>query len=372
MKKTLLCFFLICCIFLSGCYGYKDINDVAFVTSIIFDIDKQNQPVIYLEIFKPDKAAAKSSEKAQRIVLKGTGKTAYEALNDVNLASSFKIDYTQNKAIIYTKRAAEYGISPFFDIFRRSTQFIIRPYMAVYDGDVEKLSQGNFEEEQYVGLFLWDLIRNIGVSSRTVQSSLNHFLAMRVSPQKTDVITVIKISNQEPTPTLVMEGGAIIKGDKLKDMIEKTEGEAYNFLTNQVGNGSMEINDPNNKDKFISLRIEKSKTNTDVTYNGKDTILKKKITVHTSIIETQNYINLTDKELKEIKHNAEKNLITACTNVFNKYKKENLDIFMVSDVISNKYGDKAIKDENSIMKNTTIVVEPNVIINSAGKTRTYK
>ena len=367
-----MCFFLISCIFLNGCYGYKDINDVAFVTAVIFDIDKTNNPVIYLEIFKPAKTSAKSSEKAERIVLKGTGKTAYEALNDVNLASSYKIDYTQNKAIIYTKRAAQYGIGSFFDIFRRSTQFITRPYMAVYDGDVERLSQGNFEEEQFVGLFLWDLIRNTGASSRTVQSSLNKFLSLRVSPEKTDVLTVIKISNEEPNPTLVLEGGAIIKHDKLKDMVQKTEGEAYNFLTNQVQYGSMEVNDPNNKNKFVSLRIEKAKTDTEVNYNGKNIIFKKKITVNASIVETQNYINLTPKELKKIKYGAEKNLITSCTNVFNKYKKENLDIFMLGDSIANKYGDQAIKDENKILKKTTIIIEPNVIINSAGKARTYK
>lgn len=371
MKKTLMCIFLISCILLSGCYGYKDINDVAFVTSVIFDIDKQNNPVIYLEIFKPAKTSAKSTEEAERVVFKGTGKTAYEAINDVNLKSSFKIDYSQNKAIIYTKRAAEYGISPFLDIFRRGTQFVIRPYVAVYDGDVGRLSQGNFEEEQYVGLFLWDLVRNIGASSRTVQSTLNEFLSMRVSPEKTDVLTVIKISEDQPNPTLVVEGGAIIKGDKLKDMVKKTEGEAYNFLTDQVENGSMEVNDPNNKNKFVSLRIETSKTDTEVNYNGKNTILKKKINVHASIVETQNYTNLTDKELKEIKRGAEKNLITLCTNVFNKYKNENLDIFRIGNDVSNKYGDNVIKNLNNIIKNTTLKVEPTVTIDSPEKARRY-
>jgi Ger(x)C family germination protein len=195
---------------------------------------------------------------------------------------------------------------------------------------------------------------------------------MRVSPEKTDVLTVIKISNQEPSPTLVMEGGAIIKNDKLKDMIQKTEGEGYNFLTNQVENGSMEVPDPKNKDKFVSLRIEKSKTDTQVTFNGSKINVKKKINVCTSIVETQNYTTLTDEELKEIKKGAEKNLITACTNVFNKYKKENLDIFMIGEAVSNKYGDKAINDPNNIIKNTTLEVEPNVTINNAGKARIYK
>jgi Ger(x)C family germination protein len=372
MKKTLLCIFLISCIFLSGCYGYRDINTVVFTTSIIFDIDKQNNPVIYLEIFKPAKTASKSSEQAQRMVLKGTGKTAYEALNDANLASSFKIDFSQNKAIIYTKRAAEHGIKNYFDIFRRDSQFVIRPYMAVYDGDVERLAKGNFEEEQFVGLFLWDLIDNVGASSRTVQSSLNQFLSMRVSPEKTDVLTVIKISDEEPVPTLVLEGGAIIKDDKLKDIIPATEGEAYNFLTNQVKTGSMEISDPNNKSKYISLRIEKSKTYTDVNLKGGKIKLKKKINVKASIVETQDYINLTDNEIKKIEKGAEKNLITACYNVFNKYKKEDVDIFMVGEEVENRYGDNMINDKKNIIEDTELEVEPHVSIDSPGKARRYK
>lgn len=372
MRKVILCFFLISSVFLTGCYGYKDINNVVFATSIIVDIDKQNNPVVYLEIFQPAKTASKSQEKAERIMLKGTGKTVFEALNDANLASSYKIDYSQNKAIIYTKRAAENGIGNYFDIFRRDSQFIIRPFMAVYDGDVDRLAKGNFVEEQFVGFFLSNLIDNIGSSSRTVQSSLNHFLSLRVSPEKTDVLTLIKVSEDEPTPTLIVEGGAIIKNDKLKSMLPKTEGEAYNFLTDQVKIGSMEVNDPKNKDKYISLRIQKSKTNTEIRVKGSKIQVTKKIKVKASIVETENYTNLTEEELKKIQTGAEKNLITACNNVFNKYKKQNLDIFLIGSDLENKYGSGKVKNISNVIKETTLEVKPEVFIDSPGKARAYK
>jgi spore germination protein KC len=372
MKKTLLCIFLISCIFLSGCYSYQDINNVVFTTAIIFDIDNDNKPVVYLEIFKPAKTASKSAEKAERIVLKGTGRSVYEALNEANLASSFKIDFTQNKAIIYTKRAAQNGIKSYFDIVRRDSQFIVRPYVAVYEGDVDRITKGSFEEEKFVGLFLWDLIRNIGTSSRTIQSSLNHCLTMRGTPEKTDVLTVIKMSDDEPVPTLVVEGGAIMKDDKLKDMMPTAEGEAYNFITNQVASGSMGVNDLNDKSKYISLKIERSKTDTDISLQGGKFIIKKKINVKASIVETENYINLTDKEIKEIQQGAEKNLITSCYNVYNKYKKENLDIFMFGLDIANKYGDDAIKNGKNTIQDTQLEIEPHVFIDGPGKARGYK
>lgn len=371
MKKTLICFFLICCIFLSGCYSYKDINNVVFVTAVIFDINKEGQPVIFLEIFKPAKSASKSSEKAERIVLKGTGKTAFEALNDINLASSYVIDYTQNKAIIYTERAAEYGINNFLDVFRRDVHFVIRPEMAVYLGDVERIAKGSFQEEQYVGLFLWDLIMNIGQSSRTVESDISDYLTRREGVSKSTVLTVIKVSDDQPQETLIVEGGAIIKQDKMVGLLPKNFGEAYNFLIDNVNTGAMEVASPVDKKKYVSLRIEKSKTKTKINYDGKKISVKKIINVNASIIETQNYMNLSDEQLKQIQKGAEENLVMQCNNVFEEYKSKNQDIFKIGDEVEQKYGEGKVSDEKNIMKKTQLEIEPHVFISNCGKIRNY-
>lgn len=372
MKKALICFFLISCIFLNGCYSYKDINNVVFVTAVIFDIDKEGKPVIYLEIFKPAKSASKSSEKAQRIVLKGTGKTSYEALNDINLASSYVIDYTQNKAIIYTKRAAEYGIKYFLDVFKRDVHFVIRPEMAVYIGDVERIAKGSFQEDQYVGLFLWDLISNIGQSSRTVESDISDYLTRRKGVSASTVLTVIKVSDDQPQESLIVEGGAIIKEDKMVDVMPINYGEAYNFLINNVKSGTMEVISPVNNKKFVSLRIENSKTKTKIDYDGKNINIKKIINVNASIIETQDYTSLNDQQIKQIQKGAEENLISLCTNVFNEYKKKNVDIFKVGDDLEKRYGENKIADVKDIMKHSQLEIEPHVFINNSGKNRSFE
>lgn len=372
MKKIMLCFFLISCIFLNGCFSYKDINNVVFVTAVIFDIDKEGNPVIYLEIFKPAKSSSKSAEKAERLVLKGTGKSAFEALNDINLASSYKIDYTQNKAIIYTKRAAEYGITSFFDVFKRDIHFVIRPEMAVYIGDVERIVKGSFSEDQYAGVFLWDLIMNTGTSSRNVISDLNYVLTSRTNYSKTTVLTVIKVSDDEPQESLVVDGGAIIKNDKMVAYMPKNFGEAYNFLINNVAIGSMEVASPTDPKKYVSLRIENSKTKTDVNYDGKRVHVVKKINVTASIVETQTAIDLTDDQIIQVQKGAEANLISLCYNVFKEYKNKSIDILKIRDDVIDKYGEDKVKDVKSMMKITDLTIEPHVFINSSGKTRNYK
>lgn len=369
MKKILMCLFLAASIFLNGCYSYTDINNVVFVTSTIVDIDKDNKPVIYLEIFKSSVTTSKAAETGQRIVLKGMGKTVYEAMNDINLASSYEVNYTQNRAIIYTKRAAAQGIENYFDVFRRSPNAIIKPYVAVFDGDVERLVKGNFAGQQYIGQFVWDLIGNVRTSPRAVQSSLNRYLSRRIASSRTDVLTVLKINNDEPEPTLVINGGAIMKNNKLVEMLPQSEGESYNFMINSVSLGSMEVADPRDNSKYISLAIENSKTNTDVNINGNNIDITKEIKVKVRIIEAQKYMDLTDEQLEEIRKGAEANLINLCTNIFNKYKKRNLDIFMIGDSVENKYGEKVMKYNNDIIKHTNMKIEPNVFIDNPGRIR---
>lgn len=372
MKKLLMCLFLTASIFLNGCFSYIDINNVVFVTSVIVDIDKENKPVVYLEIFKSARAASKAAETAQRIVLKGTGKTVYEAVNDINLASSFQINYTQNKAIIYTKRAAAQGIENYLDIFRRDVNAIIKPYLLVYDGDVERLAKGNFQGQEYIGLFVWDLIGNVRSSPRAVQSSLNRYLSRRLAPSKTDVLTVLKINNEEPVPALVINGGAIMKNNKLAEMLPQSEGEAYNFLIDAVSLGSMEVADPRDKTKYISLAIENSKTNTDVNMKGNNIQVTKQMNIKARIVEVQKYMDLTDEQLDEIRKGAEANLINSCMNIFNKYKKRNLDIFMIGQEVENKYGEKAMKYSEDIIEHTNMEIQPRVFIDSPGRIRPYE
>ena len=110
----------------SGCFNYNDINKVTFSTSIIFYVDDLNQCVIYLDCVKPYRSANDSSDKGRRIIYKGTGKTALEALNSINSVSSYKLNYSQTRAYIFTEKAARNGIKKFLDLINNNSEFQIR------------------------------------------------------------------------------------------------------------------------------------------------------------------------------------------------------------------------------------------------------
>lgn len=359
MKKKLICILVISIIVFNGCFSYSDLNKALFVTSVIVDIDQDKRVILYLECFLPFRSSSKASTKGQRIVFKGKGKTVYEAMKDLNLSSSYKLNYTQNKAIIFTKKSAEYGLDNFIDTFQRQQEFLIRPYILMFMGDPEDLIKMNLKEEEYIGVFLKNLIDNQKSSSRTVQIHLNDFLNKRTMGSKTNIITTVDISKEQIEPKLQVDGGTIIKDDKLAGILKKQDGEKYNFLMNKVREGTLESQNPSYKDKFISLNISKSKTYTSINYDGKKVYLRKRIKTHAAIADIQKGLTVNQSNLSELRGNTENNIKKLCTDFFNQYKQDHIDIFDIQEEFHRKYPKENIKN---IVDITELDLTVNVII----------
>ncbi|MBU3189316.1 Ger(x)C family spore germination protein [Clostridium bowmanii] len=355
------------CFSMSSCFSYRDINKVLFITGVIVDVDNIGNPIIYGEAFKGIRGVAPQGMD-ERILFKGTGKTMFEAIRNMNSTSSYKLNYTQNKAIIFTQKAAELGLDNFIDLLDRDQELLIRPYIAVYKGDPEKLIKLNIAQDKYIGLFLVQLIENIGASSRAVKLDLNQFYNQRNMGDKTNVVTIIDITKDTIEPTLEVNGGAVIKDDKMVSILSSDEGQGFNFLMNTILGGTLEITNPCDINKFVTLEIKKSKTNTEISYYDNIVHLKKKIVVKVDFGEAQKSIILTNENISKIQETSEKNIVKACNNVFQKYKGMGIDIFDISQEFYTKY--PKIKIENVINK-TDIEVEAEVQIMNIGDVKNF-
>lgn len=359
MKKLIISLFLTLTTLLQGCFSYKDINKLLFVTAVVVDIDKDKKPVIYAEAFKPFRSTTAASEKGQRIIFKGTGKTLYEALRDIHLSSSYKLNYTQYKAVVFTERAAAYGIDKWIDIFDRDQDFIVRPYIAITNESAEDLLNVKMKEEEYLGILLKELIDNEGASVRSVRLSLNEYLTKRLMGKETDVITWIGIKKQQPQDRIEIKGGGIVKDDKLVEFLPRDDGEGFNLLMNTLKTGSLEVTNPQKTDEFISLNILKNKTKTSLTYDGTTVHLRKTINVKVNIEEIDKEGTITTETLNKLKMNSEYNIKRACMRVFEDYKEKDLDIFDIQQDFERRYPRIKL---NNVLKITEleVIVDENI------------
>lgn len=160
----------------------------------------------------------------------------------------------------------------------------------------------------------------------------------------------------------------MIKDDKMVSILSNDEGQGFNFLMGSILGGTLEITDPCDNNKFITLEIKKSKTNTEINYYDNIVHLNKKIMVKVDFGEAQKCISLTDENISKIQETAEKNIIKSCNNVFQKYKSMGIDIFDVSEEFHRKY--PKIEKEGIINK-TDIEVEAKVQIMNTGDVKNF-
>jgi len=372
MKKYKKVLVIICiimnCFSMTACFSYRDINRVLFVTALTIDVDAIGNPVIYAEAFMGVKGTTPGGMD-ERILFNGKGKTVFEAIRDMNATSSYKLNYTQNKVIIFTQRAAEFGLENFIDLLDRDQELLVRPYIVIYSGDPQKLMKLKITQEKYIGFFMTELIQNIGSSPRAVILTLNDFYNQRVTGDKTYVITMIDIPKGGLEDKLKIDGGAVIQDDKMVSKLDSTEGLGFNFLKDTLSSGVLEVTNPCDINKFVTLEIEDSKTKTEISYDDNIVYLKKKIKVKVDFGEAQKRIILTNENISKMEIKAEDNIKKACINLFLKYKGKGIDIFEIKDKFYQKYPKIDIPN---IISKTELKVEVEVDITNTGDTKNFK
>lgn len=368
-KKILIIIFLIMnCVIMSACFSYKDINKVLFVTALLVDVDDTGNPVLYAEVFKGVSGISPEGSD-ERILFNGKGKTIFEAVRNMNATSSFKLNYTQNQVTIFTQEAAEFGLENYIDFIDRDQELLVRPYIAVYQGDPEELMTLKIKQEKYIGLYVTQLIENIGASPRAVVTTLNDYFNERVTGDKISVLTILDIAKDSLEPKIEINGGAVMENDKMVSILERDEGLGFNFLRDKLSSGTLEVTNPVDINKFVTLEILKSKTKTKIEYSDGIVKVTKKIKVKVDFDEAQKSITFTKENVTKMQEKAEENVVKACTKLFTKYKGLDIDIFHLLEKFYDKYPKVKIED---IINKTELKVEVEVQIMNTGTVKNFK
>ena len=362
-KASVLLSLLILPLLLTGCFDYHDINKVTFPTSIIFDVDDLGQEIVYLDCIKPYRSTNDSSDKGRRIIYKGVGKTALEALNDINRASSFKLDYTQTRAYIFTEKASRKGIKKFLDLINNNSEFSMKPSTFVYYGDVEELLKTVSTDEEYLGLFLNDLVGKEKYNPRAVKSNINYYLSNILMGSNTALLTSISLEDNAIDKKIQIQGSSIFKDNVLVEKIDIENSLIYNIMMGNAKSGTLEISNPESKENFITLQILDSSMKDKLEFQDGKYKLIKDVNVEVSVSEIQGELIVDANGLDYIKVNEEAYISGYAEYLFNKYKKQNLDIFDIDRLAEMYYPNENIDNPLSV---TEVEVNTKLIIKGTG------
>lgn len=318
----------------SGCYNYKEINDMAIVSSIGIDKDNKNDKYIVSAQIMNSKES-EDSEDSQITVYTKEGDTVHEALRNITLKSPRKLYGNHLSKIVLSEEVAKEGIDNILDIFNRITEvrneFVITIVKEDKASDVLKvLTTTESIPAEYVKLSLKIADKTSGL---TYATKLDEFISLYLKKGIDPVVPVLKIEKKEkkgttinnitttnPISKIVIEDLAVTNKGKLETYLKNEEVIGYNFLRNQIQKMIIPVkcDDENN---YASISILKNKTKSNTEKKDNKYIINFNINSEAIITEYNCRKNLTDeKVIKELEKDTEKKIKRYIKNSLNKQK----------------------------------------------------
>ena len=318
----------------SGCYNYKEINDMAIVSSIGIDKDNKNDKYIISAQIMNSKES-EDSEDSQITVYTKEGDTVHEALRNITLKSPRKLYGNHLSKIVLSEEVAKEGIDNILDIFNRITEvrneFIITIVKEDKASDVLKvLTTTESIPAEYVKLSLKIADKTSGL---TYATKLDEFISLYLKKGIDPVVPVLKIDKKEkkgttinnitttnPISKIVIEDLAVTNKGKLETYLKNEEVIGYNFLRNQIQKMIIPVkcDDENN---YASILILKNKTKSNTAKKDNKYIINFNINSEAIITEYNCKKDLTDeKVIKKLEKDTEKKIKRYIKKSLNKQK----------------------------------------------------
>lgn len=335
MKKLVLIIITLFILLISsGCYNYKEINNMAIVSSIGIDKDNKNDKYIVSAQIMNSKES-ENSEDSQITVYTKEGDTVHEALRNITLKSPRKLYGNHLSKIVLSEEVAKEGIDNILDTFNRVTEvrneFIITIVKEDKASDVLKvLTTTESIPAEYVKLSLKIADETSGL---TYATKLDEFISLYLKKGIDPVVPVLKIDKKEkkgttinnitttnPISKIVIEDLAVTNKGKLETYLKNEEVIGYNFLRNQIQKMIIPVkcDDENN---YASISILKNKTKSSAEKKDNKYIINFNINSEAIITEYNCKKDLTDeKVIKELEKDTEKKIKRYIKKSLNKQK----------------------------------------------------
>ncbi len=335
MKKIKSVFWVIFLLFsttsLTGCWDYREINELAIVAGIAVDkSDDGNKYILTAEIV--DLRGAGKENKVQSKKVQAEGKSFSDAVRNAIKISAKHLYWSHADIVIISQEVAKEGILPIVDVYHRIRETRLPSHILISKEKTAKelLSQQSITSEIRSVEMKKMIIAEKAFLGKSPHVDVRNFINMLVAEGQAPILSAIGIATNEGNDTSELSGSAIFNGDKFVGFIDGEETKFLLFIQDKIKDTMLILNENINSEyNGTTIEIHKNKTEVKaVIINGKLSI-NIEINSDASLNELGVTENLLDKSgCLKLEKEAEMTLKANIEALIKKVKKEyNLDIF---------------------------------------------
>lgn len=344
-------FLIILILLTTGCADYKELNTLSYITAMGYDYVDDEFVVTY-EVMDNKKNGQNVT--TSTYLIKGSGKTTYEAHVDAASKLNKTAYYLHAQIILITENIIEHKLVDIMDSVIRNPKLNEEALLVITkDNTPEEIFSASTDAWPSASFYIYSLIMDNDYSQ-------NYFIKMpfavfteKINTEKIDpAVSIIEVQDDE----LILTGSVLFNEDDESFIINKEESNLLNIFNDSNYTAALSIT---HDDKVIELASRISTFNFDVNKNT--------ITLNAEILseikKSDTSIDLFEDEIYEkIAKKIEEKLNEEFTTLIKKMQKNNSDIFG----FANLYYIKSRDDENEFWQNADIKIDITSTISRKG------
>jgi Ger(x)C family germination protein len=353
MKRKFCLFLLICLLFQTGCWGFREVDEEAFIMILGLDKGKENLLVLTAQIAVPrgmggggmgqGGGSTSGGQAKPTMAITVECRSILAGLNMLNATLERKPSLAHLKVVVVSEELARQGIKAYltqllrYFEFRRSTflvvsrgpaQKLIKQFQPIMENNPAKFAELFMGSQHYVGFIpfgqvhhFYNDLRSNAVQPVAMLVSLKEKPPENIPAEEEQFSEGQFYAGQSPLKggnNIELMGTAVFYQDRMVGVLNGEETLILNLLRGWLKQTLLTIPDPANPKYSISLRIKmERKPKLKVTLSRGGPKIYVRISLDGEIISTQSSINygspaklsLLEEELNKLLTEKTQNLI---------------------------------------------------------------
>ena len=282
-KKVLLIFMLILFPFVSsGCWNYKEIDNIAIPAGVAVDKDPITKEYILtveiINIISQGRSSSISSE-----IYTSKSKTMFDGIRNLIEITGLRLFWAHAKVLIVSEEIAKEGMIPVIDWCLRDSELRIDMWLLIARGSsAGEILKNKVNINNITSFHIDDIMKNGGIVYKFPDTNIVRFVSEISEEELSASVATIKNEKIGDKINCRVEGSAIFKGDKLVGYLNGNETMQMLMIKNKVHEGLITLKDIYNSHTDATLEIFKNETKLKPIYkDGKITMM---IDLYTTVV----------------------------------------------------------------------------------------
>lgn len=324
---------------LSGCYNYRELNDLGITTAVSIDY-KDNNFYVIAEVINPIKQQdASSSNNSPFVNYNSSSSSLQDAFRKVVLESPRQLYAAQLEIIVLSEEVVNNHLEEVLEYFARDPE--ARTEIKIIVAKTEDSTKAITLQTLLTSLSSSNIINSLDLQSKVLGMAypvtLNELLNMYIDPYLEVVLPSMtlygnyeigdekeNITTSSPKAIVKIDGSTITKDNKILGYLDLEESKILNLINGKLKETIIKMN---YYDGYIIFEPNRIKVSREL--DIKNNIIKINISGYSKTKEIQSNINVKDpKEVKKLNKALNMELEKKITDTFNSIReKYGTDVF---------------------------------------------